>query len=138
MPRFNNVLLVDDDPISLMIYDRIIRLNSFASDVSTCENGSAAINLLTTLKDSVLIPQIIFLDISMPVMNAWDFLAEVEKIKSSLKIIPSIYLLSSSIDPDDYNKAESFALVQGFISKPLTTDILNNINNLNSPVFTRS
>lgn len=128
MTKFTDVLLVEDDPITIMVCDRIIKMTSFAEKVKSCENGKIAIDYLSALADNELIPTIIFLDINMPVMNGWDFLEEFEKIKARFTSLPRIYLLSSTVDPEDYKKAKNFSLVQDFISKPLSKEALQTIS----------
>ena len=127
MAKFTDVLLVEDDPITIMVCDRIIKMTSFAEKVKSCENGKIAIDYLSALSEHELIPTIIFLDINMPVMNGWDFLEEFDKIKPRFKSLPRIYLLSSTVDPEDYKKAKNFSLVQDFISKPLSKEALQTI-----------
>jgi CheY-like chemotaxis protein len=128
MAKFRDVLLVEDDPITIMVCDRIIKMTSFAEKVKSCENGKIGIDYLTDLDENSPTPTIIFLDINMPVMNGWDFLEEFEKIKSRFTPLPRIYLLSSTVDPEDYKKAQKFSLVQDFISKPLSKEALQNIS----------
>jgi len=129
MGRFKNVLLVEDDPITILVCDRIIKMNSFAANVKSCENGKVALDYLKEATSEVdgETPEIIFLDINMPVMNGWDFLEEFEKIKNTLSTVPRIFILSSTVDPEDYNKAKSYSLVEDFISKPLSKESLDNI-----------
>jgi CheY-like chemotaxis protein len=63
----------------------------------------------------------------MPVMNGWDFLEEFESIKETLPQMPRIFILSSTVDPEDYNKAKSYSAVEDFISKPLSKESLEGI-----------
>ena len=128
MAKFTDVLLVEDDPITIMVCDRIIKMTSFAENVKSCENGKVAIDYLNSLSEDSPQPDIIFLDINMPVMNGWDFLEELAKVKSRFKTLPRIYLLSSTVDPEDYKKAKNYSLVEDFISKPLSKEALQNIN----------
>jgi CheY-like chemotaxis protein len=128
MTKFTSVLLVEDDPITIMVCDRIIKMTSFSDKVTSCENGKIAIDFLTSIKDTGPVPKIIFLDINMPVMNGWDFLEEFEKVQGEFSELPRIYLLSSTVDPEDYKKAKNFSLVEDFISKPLSRDALEMIN----------
>lgn len=128
MAKFTDVLLVEDDPITIMVCDRIIKMSSFAEKVKSCENGKIGIDYLLSLAENCHAPTIIFLDINMPIMNGWDFLEEFDKIKSRFQSLPRIYLLSSTVDPEDYKKAKKFSLVQDFISKPLSKEALQNIN----------
>lgn len=127
MAKFTDVLLVEDDPITIMVCDRIIKMTSFAEKVKSCENGKIGIDYLSGLPRDSSTPKIIFLDINMPVMNGWDFLEEFEKIRDRFNSLPRIYLLSSTVDPEDYKKAQKFSLVQDFISKPLSKEALQNI-----------
>ncbi|MCW3081200.1 response regulator [Segetibacter sp.] len=127
MAKFTDVLLVEDDPITVMVCDRIIKMSSFADKVKSCENGKIGIEYLLGLDENCCAPTIIFLDINMPIMNGWDFLEEFEKIKWRFRSLPRIYLLSSTVDPEDYKKAKKFPLVQDFISKPLNREALQNI-----------
>ncbi len=128
MAKFTDVLLVEDDPITVMVCDRVIKMTLFAEKVKSCENGKIAIDYLSGFEEGSEPPQIIFLDINMPVMNGWDFLEEFEKIRSRFTSLPRIYLLSSTVDPEDYKKAKNFSLVEDFISKPLSKEALQNIN----------
>ncbi len=128
MAKYNNVLLVEDDPITIMVCDRIIKITSFANKVTSCENGKYALDYLKGLVEKKEnIPEIIFLDINMPVMNGWDLLEELEKIKNSFNTLPRIYILSSTVDPEDYKRAKSYNAVVDFISKPLSKDFLDDI-----------
>ncbi len=129
MARFKSVLLVEDDPITILVCDRIMKLNSFTEKVKSCENGKYALDYLkdVSVNEPESSPQVIFLDINMPVMNGWDFLEEYENIKAALPQLPRIFILSSTVDPEDYNKAKSYTSVEDFISKPLSKENLDTI-----------
>jgi CheY-like chemotaxis protein len=128
MPKFSSVLLVEDDPITIMVCERIIKMSDFSESVKSCENGKTAIEHINTLiETNEKFPQIIFLDINMPVMNGWDFLEEFEKIEDKIKPTPRIFILSSTVDPEDYKRAKSFSAVDDFISKPLSKEFLEKI-----------
>lgn len=128
MARYKNVLLVEDDPITIMVCDRIIKMSLFAEKVTSCENGKFAIDYLRGLiTKSEAVPEIIFLDINMPVMNGWDLLEEFEEIKASFTNLPRIYILSSTVNPEDFKRAKSYSAVVDFISKPLSKDFLDEI-----------
>lgn len=129
MTRFKSVLLVEDDPITILVCDRIIKMNTFSESVKSCENGKFAIDYLKELtnKPDGMPPEIIFLDINMPVMNGWDFLDEFEVLKPVLPHTPRIFILSSTVDPEDYKRAKSYPSVESFISKPLSKQSLDEI-----------
>lgn len=127
MAKFTDVLLVEDDPITIMVCERIMKMTFFAEKVTSCLNGKIAIDYLLSKPENENLPKIIFLDINMPVMNGWDFLLELDKVKSHFKQLPDIYLLSSTVDPEDFTKAKDFKLVKDFISKPLSKEALDKI-----------
>jgi len=128
MTKFTDVLLVEDDPITIMVCERIIKMTFFAEKVTSCLNGKIALDYLLSIHENETLPKIIFLDINMPVMNGWDFLLQLEKEKAHFKEFPDIYLLSSTVDPEDYTKAKNFLLVKDFISKPLSKEALEKIS----------
>ncbi|RFM26527.1 response regulator [Deminuibacter soli] len=129
MAKFKTVLLVEDDPITVMVCERIIRMTGFAEQVKSVTNGQEAMDLIheQAKHNAEELPQLIFLDINMPVMNGWEFLARFNSISGFFPRQPDIYVLSSTVDPEDYKRAESYSVVKRFISKPLTTELLNNI-----------
>ena len=133
MAKFKSVLLVEDDPITILVCDRIIKMNHFSDVVKSRENGRRALDFLKESSIVGTLPDIIFLDINMPVMNGWDFLEELEEIKFSLSTLPRIFILSSTVDPEDLSRAKTFSTVENFISKPLDKEFLDSIpiNKLN-------
>ena len=92
-------------------------------------NGAEAIRevmtLNNTLDDDDLV--VVFLDINMPILNGWGFLENFNTIKYALNFKTEIYLLTSSVNPDEKKKAEENSLVKQYISKPLTVEKLNEI-----------
>ncbi len=89
-------------------------------------NGKDALDSLSPLVVSgENVPDVILLDLNMPIMDGWQFLDEFIKIKTNKKIL--IYIVSSSIDPADTEKAKKYESVSNFIVKPITVDNLKNI-----------
>lgn len=68
---------------------------------------------------------IAFVDLNMSIMNGWEFLDKLSKAKNEITMHYKLYILSSTINPDDQKKAKSNPLVSGFLSKPLTKEHLN-------------
>lgn len=128
MRKFNKVLLVEDDPITVMVCDRILKMNDFGSSIITKMNGQEAMNYLHELiNNNESLPEVIFLDINMPVMNGWDFLNELKTLKSKIPQLPKVYMLSSTVDPEDSKRSKFYEEVVGFISKPLKKEHLEAI-----------
>jgi CheY-like chemotaxis protein len=122
------ILIIDDDEINNFIAAKLINKIPPKAIVNTCLNGQDGIDFVKSKLDKQdEMPDIIFLDINMPVMNGWEFLEEYEKIKSQIQKSICINMLSSSVYNDDITKAESFDTVQKFISKPLTVDKIQSL-----------
>lgn len=129
------VLCVDDDPITLMLCKKVIQKSNFSEKIDTAINGEDALkyfdNLISTKATSNYYPQLIFLDLNMPVMNGWEFLDIFSKNQylkhfSETKVI----VLSSTIDPEDIQKSKQYAMVKEFLSKPITSEILEILKNI--------
>ena len=112
--------LVDDNDIDTSVNMKLLQLANISSHVSTY---SSAVKFLSTLKENPSIftqgPNIVLLDIMMPVMDGFECLAELEKIDPTLTQEMHVFMLSSSIDRNNISKAEKFQMVKRVIEKPL-------------------
>ena len=123
-----HILIIDDDEINNFIAAKLIDKIPPKAKVSTCVNGQEGIDFVKNkLNNQDEFPDIIFLDINMPLMNGWDFLEEYEHIKNDIKKKVTINMLSSSVYNDDISKAETYTTVNKFISKPLTVDKIKDL-----------
>ncbi|MBV8389066.1 MAG: response regulator [Mucilaginibacter sp.] len=114
------ILLVEDEEINNYIAARLIKKALPAAEVIYCQHGKEAIELLSGMKRrSLTLPDYILLDISMPIMNGWQFLDEYSKEKIDPEGKCTVFMLSSSVFSDDINRARTYTEVKGFISKPL-------------------
>lgn len=136
------VLCVDDDSISLTISKLLLERTEFAKEVITSIDGSDALdyfsNLFTNEPDAVeKAPELILLDINMPIMNGWEFLSEFVPLYSEKLKNTRIVILSSTIDPEDFSNAKNFPHVIQFISKPLSVENLESLkeNEYMKPFF---
>lgn len=127
------VLCIDDDPISLSIHEIIIKQTKFCEHTVTMINGQDALDYYANLLSirEVTYPQIIFLDLNMPVLDGWGFLEKFDSLYFQHFPQTKIYILSSSVDPSDRLRSEAFPFVKDFISKPITKEILNEIRESN-------
>lgn len=119
----HKVLIIDDDRIIRKITSQIIRIGKLSlSDPILFINGLEALNFLKESKQS---EYIIFLDINMPVMDGWTFLENLEKEKLTKGKV--IYLITSSVNEEDYRKAYANENIQNIITKPLTVQKIKDL-----------
>ncbi len=123
------IWVIDDDPIYQIIINKIIEKSGLFSVVNSFKNGKEAIDFIqnTATNHNFLPPDIILLDINMPIMDGWEFLESLELLKSRINKKMIIYIVSSSIALEDRNKSKIYPDVLGYISKPITVDNLINI-----------
>nr|WP_315167312.1 response regulator [uncultured Flavobacterium sp.] len=131
---FDIILCVDDDPITLMLCKKVISKLSFAQEIITAQNGEEALAYFNTLKhnktDSLSkSPQLIFLDLNMPVMGGWEFLDLFNSDEFSEFKSTKVIILSSTIDPQDLEKAKTYPVVIDFLSKPISHSMLEYLTN---------
>ena len=127
------VMLVDDNDTDNFISKRIIEITNFASDVIVKSSGKSALDYLEENKDDANnLPEIIFLDINMPIVDGFVFLYEFEKFNDTVKDKCKVIILSSSDNKRDIDKIVNNDYVIKFITKPLTETALEEINLVNS------
>lgn len=131
----DTILCVDDDPITLMLCKMVINKAAFSKKIITAKNGEEALNYFKTLKEtnageqSSKQPQLIFLDLNMPVMGGWEFLETFKTAEYSDYNTINVIILSSTIDPDDLEKAKKYPMVLDFLSKPISKEMLEYVKN---------
>lgn len=121
MVRFDAVFLVDDDPINNLINRRLLGKTGISDRIEEFLGGADALEKINELNPDESL--IIFLDINMPVLNGWEFLNKYLETFSHRN--DKIIILSSSIDFLDRQKANGYAIVSGFLEKPLTLEKIN-------------
>ena len=125
---YNNVMLIDDDDITIMICELRLNKSQFSKNVISFLSANAALDYykyqlsLPTVEQ--ILPELIFLDINMPEKSGWDFLHEFEKDVLPHIQAPKIAILSSTVNPEDTEKASYNPHLTGFINKPLTAESL--------------
>jgi response regulator RpfG family c-di-GMP phosphodiesterase len=131
MNNIGTVMLVDDNDTDNFISKRIIEITKFSSNVIVKNSGKSALDYLVDNKESPeSIPDIIFLDINMPIVDGFVFLYEYEKFSNSIKDKCRVIILSSSDNKRDIDKIINNDFVIKFVTKPLTEKTLEEIKDL--------
>ncbi|WP_162127770.1 response regulator [Flavobacterium phycosphaerae] len=128
MRNIEILALVDDDDTFIFVTKKIIEKTNHVKEVKVFNNGLDALDFLKeNLKHSSRLPEVIFLDLSMPIMDGWQFLNEFVKMETEYTKKITIYVCSSSISPHDISRAKSISAVSDFIIKPITKDKFSEI-----------
>ncbi|MGC4041612.1 MAG: response regulator [Flavobacterium sp.] len=132
MNSVKNLLLIDDDEIFTFMTKRIIEKTHLAEQIKIFENGKEAIDFLKNVASKPeLLPEVIFLDLSMPILDGWGFLEEYINLKPKFGKKITLYIISSSVSPRDHERAKTYSDVSDFIIKPMTKekfiDIIKNL-----------
>lgn len=119
------IWVIDDDAIYQIIVNKIIQRSEMFSAVSSFKNGRIAIDALQeTLDKDTALPDIILLDINMPIMDGWEFMEEMALMKSKFNKQITVYIVSSSISIEDKNRSKTYPDILGYLSKPVTINDL--------------
>ena len=131
----DTILFIDDDPITLMLCKMVISKSLFSKEIATAKNGEEALQYFNTLKQvntntPLTKPQLIFLDLNMPVMGGWEFLDSFGTSDYSEYNNTKVIILSSTIDPEDLEKSKKYPMVIDFLSKPISKEMLEYIKEI--------
>jgi CheY-like chemotaxis protein len=133
MNRINSILLIDDDQINNFINKRIIKKLNIAEEINIALNGEEALSYIQKYCGSTgHCPELIFLDINMPVMNGFEFLNEFKNLELENKRNVKIIVLTTSANPGDMQKLKEHS-IKGFVNKPLTEKKILELINENEP-----
>lgn len=123
--ELNSIMLIDDNPDDNFIHERAIRKINSESRITKKQSGMEALAYLKSIESPHT--DLIFLDINMPEMNGWEFLAQYGELDKKLQCQAIIIMLTTSDDGDDTAKARMWSTVTDFITKPLTKKKMSSI-----------
>lgn len=122
----NQLYLIDNDPVYQFTLRKCLELCSENVSLEIFNNGLDAISELRNQRDVSNVPDLIFLDLKMPMLDGWGFLKEYGKFYESMTKKPALYFMTSSIDENDREKAMHYPEVNGFLEKPYNLAELQN------------
>ncbi|WP_045801531.1 response regulator [Flagellimonas lutaonensis] len=128
MKKIKCACVIDDDPICTYWTKKMMDELMFSEDTLIYENGQDALEGLKNIIDrGEQLPEVILLDLNMPIMDGWDFLEDFVKLPNHSKGNVHVYIVSSSVAQQDLERAKKFDVVNNYILKPLTHKELTQI-----------
>lgn len=124
MSTIVNYILVDDDPFNNIISNMELEEALGEVAVTIFEMPEECLMFIEDVYVKDLIPTILFLDINMPTLSGWQFMEKYEKFSDEIKDHIRIYILSSSIDPRDIDRATASKYIKGYIQKPIESQTI--------------
>lgn len=128
MKKISTLYVIDDDKIYHFLLKNLFKQNGIDVASTFFLNGHDAIEHIKRNSGAEILPDLILLDVNMPIMNGWQFLDEFGKISKQLEKMPTIYMISSSNNEVDINKSKEFdGAVKGYFLKPICKEDLDKI-----------
>ncbi len=122
------ICLIDDDDVYQFTFTKSLKGNKIAKKILVFSDGEEAIDfMIDNISNTEILPDVIFLDINMPVMDGWEFLEEFVELKPKVGKEITVYMVSSSVDPADVNRAKAISDVSDYLIKPVAEDQLGKI-----------
>ncbi|MCO4294598.1 response regulator [Solitalea sp. MAHUQ-68] len=128
MKIIENLCIIDDDRICQFIIKTYAKAKALAKHTHIFADASSALEYLKSMSDNTpQLPDLIMLDINMPIMDGWSFLDEYQKLSPWINKKIPIFLITSSIQEEDKMKAKQYNDVAGFYIKPINEELIMNI-----------
>ena len=126
MRKISSILLVDDDETTNFVNQMLLEDLEVTDQILTATNGEEALALIKQQCANDSCPTLVLLDINMPVMNGFEFLAAYDQLETASKQSVVVVMLTTSLNPDDLNRLDDLPS-QGFLNKPLTSEMVEQV-----------
>lgn len=124
----NRLLLIDDDEIASFLIGKLVKKSQSINEFVVRENGKEAVDYLSSLRDDDDFPEIIFVDLDMPVLNGYEFLEIYQKEFWPDHPATQVIMVTSSSRKLDWNKAMQYDCLVDFIFKPVTKEYIEELS----------
>lgn len=129
MKLIDTIFIVDDDPIHQQIAKIMIERQAISNHIRVFSDAQDVLDYLRTNADNPeALPDLILLDLNMPVMDGWEFLEEYAGFCAQLPKNIRIFVLTSSIDEKDKERVSGYSFVTGYLTKPLSKEIIAHLS----------
>ena len=123
--------IIDDDGMYIRLLKKIIEARKLCDNLFIFNNGKESIDyfeaILKNLHEEEVPENIMFIDLNMPIMDGWEFIERFTKIENKFNKLISLYIVSSSINPVDIDRAKSLSNIKDYLVKPVRTTELETI-----------
>lgn len=127
-------IVIDDNPMEHVILQKMFERYDLFPQNTHSFNGESVISFMEeNYDDAELLPDVIFLDLNMP-YSGWDFMGHLLPLVPALAKVPQVYIITSSIDANDKQRAAGYDFVKGYLTKPLKKDELSHLYSAFSPI----
>ncbi|MFY0255013.1 response regulator [Chitinophaga sp. 30R24] len=129
MKLIDTIFIVDDDPIHQQIAKIMIERQAISSNIRVFSDAQDVLDYLRDhAGEAASLPDLILLDLNMPVMDGWEFLEEYAIFCGQLPKRIRIFVLTSSIDEKDRERVSAYDFVTGYLTKPLSKEIIAHLS----------
>lgn len=126
MPK--KIFIIDDDPVHRLIARKLLERDGHFTTIEYFVNASEGHAELKKNTERTQLPDVILLDIEMPVMNGWEFMEEFVKIPAEKRSGTKVFIVSSSIADEDKKQSEAYPEIIKYITKPLTPEAIRSLS----------
>lgn len=137
MKRVKKTIVIDDDPIFTFLLERMLQKLDFTEELVVFHESDTALSAIEDCIDSPEhLPDVLFIDINMPILDGFDLLRQIRERITVKKIL--IYMISSTCDPMDFKKMETHPEIAEFLMKPVSVETLQTLKSRTLAILSQS
>lgn len=129
--KVKQVFIIDDDEISIFLTHELLKIQALGRQIHSYLFAEQALSdiLKAVETDREKLPDVIFLDLNMPLMSGWNFLDSLRLYEDKIENKCIVYILTSAIDTSEFRRSSEYKLVAGYFNKPLEIEVIDLIKN---------